>query len=151
MILHEPREGRHPVDVENSIIRRRLLTQVRQPPNLRSGRENVAHGGAAPHGGAPDLFSNVESQLDYKRVHHVLGYEHNLARPGARAGIASPGRPRYNTLSCEASVYRDPNAPSLRYAPIEQLWREQMLVAAMLETGAYDTSRMLCDRYVIFP
>jgi PD-(D/E)XK nuclease superfamily protein len=61
----------------------------------------------------------------------------------APAGLASPGRPRYDTLSRQAHVYRGPDAPSLRYAPIEQLWREQMLFAAMLKTGAYDTGRLL--------
>lgn len=61
----------------------------------------------------------------------------------APAGVASPGRPRYDKLSREAGVYRDPDAPSLRYAPVEQFWREQMLVAAMLKTGAYDAGRLL--------
>jgi hypothetical protein len=58
-------------------------------------------------------------------------------------GLASPGRPRYDTLSREAGVYRDPDAPALRYAPIEQFWREQLLVAAMLKTGAYQQGRLL--------
>ena len=61
----------------------------------------------------------------------------------APAGIASPARPRYDTLSREAGVYRDPDAPSLRYAPIEQFWREQLLVTAMLKAGDYDDGRLL--------
>jgi len=58
-------------------------------------------------------------------------------------GIASPARPRYDALSREASVFRDPDAPSLRYAPIEQFWREQLLLTAMLQTGDYDDGRLL--------
>jgi len=61
----------------------------------------------------------------------------------APAGIASPARPRYDALSREAGVYRDPDAPSLRYAPIEQFWREQLLLTAMLKTGEYDDGRLL--------
>lgn len=59
------------------------------------------------------------------------------------AGIASPARPRYDALSREAAVFRDPDAPSLRYAPIEQFWREQLLVTAMLQTGEYQEGRLL--------
>ena len=61
----------------------------------------------------------------------------------APAGIASPARPRYDALSRDAGVFRDPDAPALRYAPIEQLWREQLLVTAMLSTGAYQEGRLL--------
>jgi hypothetical protein len=61
----------------------------------------------------------------------------------APAGIASPARPRYEALSRDAGVYRDPDAPALRYAPIEQLWREQLLVTAMIQTGDYDDGRLL--------
>jgi len=61
----------------------------------------------------------------------------------APAGIASPARPRYDVLSRDAGVYRDPDAPALRYAPIEQFWREQLLVTAMLKAGDYDDGRLL--------
>jgi hypothetical protein len=61
----------------------------------------------------------------------------------APGGLASPERPRYDALSREAGVYRDPDAPALRYAPIEQFWREQLLVTAMLRTGDYDDGRLL--------
>jgi hypothetical protein len=61
----------------------------------------------------------------------------------APAGIAAPARPRYDTLSREAGIFRDPDAPTLRYAPIEQLWREQLLVTAMLSAGDYDAGRLL--------
>jgi hypothetical protein len=61
----------------------------------------------------------------------------------APAGIASPARPRYDALSRDAGVFRDPDAPALRHAPIEQLWREQLLVTAMLKAGDYDDGRLL--------
>jgi hypothetical protein len=65
----------------------------------------------------------------------------------APAGVASPARPRYDALSREAGVFRDPDAPALRYAPIEQFWREQLLVAALLGgTGTIaDTIRSAGD------
>ena len=61
----------------------------------------------------------------------------------APAGIASPGRPRYDALSRSAGVFRDPDAPALRHAPIEQFWREQLLVTAMLERGRYQDGRLI--------
>ena len=61
----------------------------------------------------------------------------------APAGIASPARPRYDALSRDAGVYRDPDAPALRFAPVEQFWREQLLVASMLMAGEYDAGRLL--------
>ncbi|MDQ2764488.1 MAG: hypothetical protein M3Y22_13740 [Pseudomonadota bacterium] len=61
----------------------------------------------------------------------------------APAGIASAARPRYDALSREAGVYRDPDAPALRFAPVEQFWREQLLATAMLKIGAYDEGRLL--------
>ena len=61
----------------------------------------------------------------------------------APAGIASPARPRYDALSRSAGVFRDPDAPALRYAPIEQFWREQLLVTAMLDRGLYQDGRLL--------
>jgi hypothetical protein len=61
----------------------------------------------------------------------------------APAGIASPARPRYDALSRSAGVFRDPDAPALRYAPIEQFWREQLLVTAMLDCGLYQDGRLL--------
>jgi PD-(D/E)XK nuclease superfamily len=61
----------------------------------------------------------------------------------APAGIASPCRPRYDALSQSARVFTDPNSPALRHAPIEQFWREQLLVTAMLECGHYQHGRLL--------
>jgi hypothetical protein len=56
----------------------------------------------------------------------------------APGGVASPGRPRYDTLSQATHSFRDPNAPALRCAPVEQFWREQLLVTAILERGLYE-------------
>jgi hypothetical protein len=61
----------------------------------------------------------------------------------APAGVASPCRPRYDALSRTAGVFTDPNSPALRHAPIEQFWREQLLVTAMLECGHYHDGRLL--------
>jgi len=61
----------------------------------------------------------------------------------APSGLASPGRPRYDALSRSAGVFRDPDAPALRYAPVEQFWRQQLLLTAMLERGLYDTGRLI--------
>lgn len=61
----------------------------------------------------------------------------------APGGIASSVRPRYDTLSRAAGCFRDPDAPALRYAPIEQFWREQLLVTAMLANGLYEDGRLL--------
>jgi hypothetical protein len=58
----------------------------------------------------------------------------------APAGIAAPGRPRHDTLSRSAGVFRDPDAPA---PPIEQFWREQLLVTAVLERGHYHDGRLI--------
>ncbi len=61
----------------------------------------------------------------------------------APGGIALPVRPRYDALSRAAGCFRDPDAPALRYAPIEQFWREQLLVTAMLANSLYENGRLL--------
>jgi PD-(D/E)XK nuclease superfamily len=61
----------------------------------------------------------------------------------APAGVASPCRPRYDALSQSAGIFTDPNSPTLRHAPIEQFWREQLLLTAMLERGHYHDGRLL--------
>jgi hypothetical protein len=59
------------------------------------------------------------------------------------AGIAAASRPRYDELSRLAQVFRDPEAAALRHGPIEQFWREQLLVTAMLHSGRYDQGRLV--------
>jgi hypothetical protein len=61
----------------------------------------------------------------------------------APGGAASPERPRYDTLSQDTRSFRDPHAPALRCAPVEQFWREQLLVTAMLERDLYEEGRLL--------
>ena len=61
----------------------------------------------------------------------------------APGGVAPPERPRYDALSRTAGSFRDPDAPALRRAPVEQFWREQLLVTAMLERGLYEEGRLL--------
>ena len=58
-------------------------------------------------------------------------------------GVAAPARPRYDVLSQAAGCFRDPDAPALRYAPICQFWREQLLVTAMITSGLYQDGRLL--------
>ncbi len=59
----------------------------------------------------------------------------------APAGGSAPARPRYLELSRAAGVYRDPDSPALRAGQVEQFWREQLLVTAMIETGLYEEAR----------
>ena len=61
----------------------------------------------------------------------------------APGGIALPVRPRYDALSRAAGCFRNPDAPALRDVPIEQFWREQLLVTAMLANGLYEDGRLL--------
>jgi hypothetical protein len=46
-------------------------------------------------------------------------------------------------LSRTADVFTNPDSPALRHAPIEQLWREQLLLTAMLERRHYHDGRLL--------
>ena len=52
-------------------------------------------------------------------------------------------RPRHNALSRAAGLYQDPDSPLLRGAAIEQFWREQLLVTALLQQGDYEQGRLL--------
>jgi hypothetical protein len=61
----------------------------------------------------------------------------------APGGVRAPARPRYAALSRAAGVYRDPDSPELRSGGIEQFWREQLLVTAMLQHGLYDEGRLV--------
>jgi hypothetical protein len=47
-------------------------------------------------------------------------------------------RPRYDQLSRDSALYRDPAAEALRRAPLQQLWREHLLAQTLLTTGLYD-------------
>lgn len=50
-------------------------------------------------------------------------------------------KPRYDELSAAVGLFRDPAAPALREAPLQQLWREHLLSRAMVESGLYGQGR----------
>lgn len=52
-------------------------------------------------------------------------------------------RPRYDEVSAGCGLYLDPAALTLRAAPLQSLWREHMLSAAMLQRGLYDAGRFV--------
>jgi hypothetical protein len=68
-----------------------------------------------------------------------------------------PSRPRYEELSRQSGLYRDPMAPALRSAPLQQFWREHLLAQSMLQAKLYDEGLFVltapsqnheCDRAV---
>lgn len=61
-----------------------------------------------------------------------IKYSESMAEP-----LATP-RPRYDALSRECGLYRDPDAAALRANPLQQLWREHMLAQALVRTGRHD-------------
>lgn len=52
-------------------------------------------------------------------------------------------RPRYDELSRLSELYKDPEHPALRLNPLQSLWREHMLSAAMLMNGMYSAGRFI--------
>ena len=56
-------------------------------------------------------------------------------------------RPRHEAVAAGSGLFKDPAHPSLRSAPIQQLWREHMLSQTMLENGLYDSGMFL----VVYP
>jgi hypothetical protein len=61
----------------------------------------------------------------------------------APASVVAPPRPRWATLSSATGIFRDPDSPELRSSTIEQFWREQLLLTAMLQHGLYERGRLL--------
>ncbi len=51
--------------------------------------------------------------------------------------------PLYDELSRRAGVFRDPDAPALRGGALNQFWRQQLLVTAMLRDGLYEEGRVV--------
>lgn len=47
-------------------------------------------------------------------------------------------RPRYDEVSRACGLFLDPDAPSLRANPCQQLWRETMLAQCLIDNGPYD-------------
>lgn len=56
-------------------------------------------------------------------------------------------RARYDTVSTSSGIYREPDAPALRTAPLQQLWREHLLGQTMLDNGLYESGLFL----VVYP
>ena len=52
-------------------------------------------------------------------------------------------RPRYDELSRTSGLFKDPDHPDLRAAPLQQLWRQHMLAAAMVQNGLYSAGRFV--------
>jgi hypothetical protein len=52
-------------------------------------------------------------------------------------------RPRYESLSRESGLFKNPDHPELRSAPLQQLWRQHMLAAAMVMNGLYSAGRFM--------
>lgn len=52
-------------------------------------------------------------------------------------------RPRYDELSRASGLFKDPDHPDLRAAPLQQLWRQHMLAAAMVQNGLYSAGRFI--------
>ncbi len=61
----------------------------------------------------------------------------------APGGMTAPLRPRWTALSAATGSFRDPDDPQLRTGAIEQFWREQLLLTAMLDGGLYERGRLL--------
>jgi hypothetical protein len=53
-------------------------------------------------------------------------------------------RPRYDELSRLSGLYKDPDHPALRSNPLQLLWRQHMLGAAMILNGLYT-----CGRFIV--
>jgi hypothetical protein len=56
-------------------------------------------------------------------------------------------RPRYDELSAQVGIYKEPGAEALRASPLQQLWREHMLSRAMITGEPFSTGRFV----VIYP
>ena len=52
-------------------------------------------------------------------------------------------RPRWDELSRESGLFKDPDHPALRSNPIQQFWRQQLLAYAMIQRGLYSAGRFL--------
>ena len=61
----------------------------------------------------------------------------------APGGMTAPALPRWTELSRAAGAFRDPDSPQLRTGTLEQFWREQLLLTALLQHGAYERGRLL--------
>ena len=73
--------------------------------------------------------------------HGFLAIEIKLTETMAEAPARL--RPRYDELSRTSGLFKDPDHPDLRAAPLQQLWRQHMLAAAMVQNGLYTAGRFM--------
>jgi hypothetical protein len=52
-------------------------------------------------------------------------------------------RPRYDELSASSGLFKNPDHPALRTSPLQQLWRQHMLAAALIQNRRYSEGRFL--------
>ena len=73
--------------------------------------------------------------------HGFCGIEVKLTESGREAPARL--RPRYDELSAASGLFIDPDHAELRAAPLQQLWRQHMLSAAMVQNGLYSAGRFM--------
>lgn len=54
-----------------------------------------------------------------------------------------PTRPHLDQLSEQSGLFKDPHAAGLRANPCQQLWREHLLAASMIQRGLYDEGHFI--------
>ncbi len=64
-------------------------------------------------------------------------YSETMYEPAARL------RSRYDELSSTSGLYREPGNAALRAVPLQSLWREHMLAAAMVQNDLYKSGRFV--------
>lgn len=52
-------------------------------------------------------------------------------------------RPRLDELATQSALFVDPEDPKLRTAPIQQLWRQHLLAAAIIANGLFDRGSVI--------
>ena len=89
-------------------------------------------------GSAFDVFFAMRRRGGAKTFLAVeLKYSENMAETPAKL------RPRYDDVSRTSRLFLDPDAPALRRAPLQQLWREHLLAQTLLTTGLYDAGAFI--------
>lgn len=56
---------------------------------------------------------------------------------------SQPTRPHLDHLSEQSGLYKDPSADTLRTNPCQQLWREHLLAASMIQRSIYDEGTLI--------
>lgn len=84
-----------------------------------------------------DVLLKAKTPAGHGFVAVEFKYTETMAETPARL------RPRYDELSTATGLYKDPDHPALRNTPLQQLWRQHMLAAAMVMNGLYATGRFI--------